>query len=165
MSILTVLLIAVFFAVWKTPRWVKGIGNFALVFGMMTSLIPLYHFLSTLQKVALEQSEGIDSVFDLVSPGVFFGVKAILIPVIYGMIIYLISLVVRMVRKPRIQFYYVRTFLFFISQEYWFLWTEKLKPTECQFRQGSEKEGQQRMFSKIFYRIIVDTSVYLKKPR
>lgn len=102
MSILTVLLIAVFFAVWKTPRWVKGIGNFALVFGMMTSLIPLYHLLSTLQKVALEQSEGIDSVFDLVSPGVFFGVKAILIPVIYGMIIYLISLVVRIVRKPRI---------------------------------------------------------------
>ena len=30
MSVLTVLLVALFFAAWKAPRWVKEIGKFAL---------------------------------------------------------------------------------------------------------------------------------------
>lgn len=102
MSILTVLLVFVFFAAWKAPRWVKELGEFALIFGLMTSLFPLYKFLSTLQNVAVAVGDGVNSVFDLISPGVLFGVKAILIPVIYGMIIYLISLVVRIIQKPRI---------------------------------------------------------------
>lgn len=102
MSIITVLLAAVFFAAWKAPRWVKEIGNFALVFGLMTPLIPIYRFLSTLQQVAWEKGEGVDSIFDLISPGVLFQIKIILIPLIYGMIVYLISLVVRIVQKPRL---------------------------------------------------------------
>ena len=102
MSILTVLLVAVFFAVWKAPRWVKEIGNFALVFGLMTPLFPLYQFFSTLQQVAWDRGEGVNGLFDLISPGVLFGVKVILIPVIYEMMIYLISLVVRIVQKPRL---------------------------------------------------------------
>ena len=32
MAVLTVLLVAIFFAAWKAPRWVKEIGNFALAF-------------------------------------------------------------------------------------------------------------------------------------
>lgn len=102
MSILTVLLVAVFFAAWKAPRWVKEIGNFALVFGLMTPLFSLYQFFSTLQHVAWDRGEGVNGLFDLISPGVLFGVKVILIPVIYGMMIYLISLVVRIVQKPRL---------------------------------------------------------------
>lgn len=102
MSILTVLLVAVFFAAWKAPRWVKEIGNFALVFGLMTPLFSLYQFFSTLQQVAWDSGEGVNGLFDLISPGVLFGVKVILIPVIYGMMIYLISLVVRIVQKPRL---------------------------------------------------------------
>ena len=85
MSILTVLLVAVFFAAWKAPRWVKEIGSFALVFGLMTPLFSLYQLFSTLQQVALDR-----------------GVNVILIPIIYGMMIYLISLVVRIVQKPRL---------------------------------------------------------------
>ena len=102
MSILTVLLVAVFFAAWKAPRWVKEIGNFALVFGLLTPLFPLYQFLDTLQKIALSKGEVVTGVFDLISPGVLFNMKIIFIPVIYGMIIYLISLIVRIVQKPRI---------------------------------------------------------------
>lgn len=102
MSVLTVLLVAVFFAAWKAPRWVKEIGNFALVFGLMSPLFPLYQFFSTLQQVAGFSSDGVGGLFDLISPGVLFGMKVILIPVIYGMIIYLISLVVRIVQKPRL---------------------------------------------------------------
>ena len=33
MTILTILLVALFFAAWKAPRWIKEIGAFALVFG------------------------------------------------------------------------------------------------------------------------------------
>ena len=44
----------------------------------------------------------VHGMFDLISPGVLFGIKVILIPVIYGMIIYMISLVIRMVQKPRL---------------------------------------------------------------
>ena len=42
MTILTILLVAIFFAAWKAPRWIKEIGNFALVFGFLTYLIGMY---------------------------------------------------------------------------------------------------------------------------
>ena len=102
MSILTILLVAIFFAAWKAPRWVKEIGNFALVFGLMTPLFQLYQLFSTLQQVAWDRGEGVSGIFDLISPGILFGMKVILIPTIYGMMIYLISLVVRIVQKPRL---------------------------------------------------------------
>jgi len=102
MSVLTILLVALFFAAWKAPRWVKEIGLFALVFGLVSPLFPLYGALSTLQQVAIDIGEGVNGLFDLISPGVFFGIKVILIPVIYGMIIYLVSLVIRIVQKPRL---------------------------------------------------------------
>ena len=102
MILITLLFISLFFAAWKAPRWVKEIGNFALVFGLMTPLFSLYQFFSTLQQVAWDRGEGVNGLFDLISPGVLFGVKVILIPVIYGMMIYLISLVVRIVQKPRL---------------------------------------------------------------
>ena len=101
MSILTILLVALFFAAWKAPRWVKEIGLFALVYGYVSHLFPLYGALNALQQVAQSRKE-IDGLFDLISPSVLFGVKVILIPVIYGMIIYLISLVIRIIQKPRL---------------------------------------------------------------
>ena len=45
----------------------------------------------------------VSGLFDLISPNVFFGGMRIgLIPVFYGVIIYLISLIVRIVKKPRL---------------------------------------------------------------
>ena len=102
MSVLTILLVALFFAAWKAPRWVQEIGLFALVFGRVSRLVPLYGALSTLQQVAIDIGEGVNGLFDLISPGVFFGIKVILIPVIYGMCIYLVSLVIRIIQKPRL---------------------------------------------------------------
>ena len=103
MTILTVLLVAIFFAAWKAPRWIKEIGKFALVFGFLTFIIGLFQMLTALQQVAMDLGEGVTGVFDLVSPGVFFGgIKVGLIPVTYGMIIYLISLIVRIIKKPRL---------------------------------------------------------------
>ena len=103
MTVLTVLLVAIFFAAWKAPRWIKEIGSFALVFGFLTLLIGLYQMFEALQQVAMDIGEGVTGVFDLISPGVLFGgLKIALIPVFYGIIIYLISLVVSVIKKPRL---------------------------------------------------------------
>ena len=103
MTVLTVLLVAIFFSAWKAPRWIKEIGSFALVFGFLTLLIGLYQMFVALQQVATDIGEGVTGVFDLISPGVLFGgLKIALIPVFYGIIIYLVSLVVRIIKKPRL---------------------------------------------------------------
>ena len=103
MTILTVLLVAIFFAAWTAPRWIKDIGSFALVFGFLTLLIGIYQMFVALQQVAMDIGEGVTGVFDLISPGVLFGgLKIALIPVFYGIIIYLISLVVCLIKKPRL---------------------------------------------------------------
>ena len=103
MTVLTVLLVAIFFAAWKAPRWIKEIGSFALVFGFLTLLIAISQMFAVLQQVAMDIGEGVTGVFDLVSPGVLFGgLKVALIPVFYGIIIYLISLVVCIIKKPRL---------------------------------------------------------------
>ncbi|MBQ6184245.1 MAG: hypothetical protein IJK48_00055 [Bacteroidales bacterium] len=102
MSFLTVLLVAVFFAAWKAPRWVKEIGAFALVAGFLSFILGLRRLFSTLQQVAMA-NDSVSGIFDLISPGVFFGgIKVGLIPVIYGIFIYLVSLVVRVIQKPRL---------------------------------------------------------------
>lgn len=103
MTILTVLLVAIFFAAWKAPRWIKEIGSFALVFGFLTYLIGLYQMFHAFQQVATDLGEGVNGIFDLISPDAFFGGLRIgLIPVFYGVIIYLVSLIVRIVKKPRL---------------------------------------------------------------
>ena len=103
MATLTVLLVAIFFAAWKAPRWVKEIGEFALIFGFFSLVLGLMQMFSALQEVAHDLGEGVSGIFDLISPGVLFGgLKVAMIPIIYGMIIYLISLVVRVIIKPRL---------------------------------------------------------------
>ena len=101
MTIITLLLAALFFAAWKAPRWVKEIGEFALVFGLLAPLFPLYQLFDTLQQVSVARTD-VTGLFDLISPGVLFSGKVILIPVMYGMIVYLISLVLRIIKKPRL---------------------------------------------------------------
>ncbi len=103
MTILTVLLVAVFFAAWKAPRWIKEIGILALVFGFLTLLIGFYQMYEALQKVSMSLGESVTGLFDLISPGVFFGgMKVGLIPLFYGIIVYMVSLVLRIIKKPRI---------------------------------------------------------------
>jgi hypothetical protein len=91
MSVLTVLLVAIFFAAWKAPRWVKEIGAFALAFGFLSLIIALQQMFDVI-------SSGAD--VPLVVLGA--GLKVALIPLIYGIIIYLVSLVVRVIQKPRL---------------------------------------------------------------
>ena len=92
MTILTVLLATLFFAAWKAPRWVKEIGEFAFAFSFCAVLLNLRDCFS-----ALSQLNGD------VDPHVLYrGLMMPIIPVLYGTIIYLISLIVRVIQKPRL---------------------------------------------------------------
>ena len=92
MSLITILLVALLFAAWKAPRWVKEIGLAAPVVALLSLLFGLYRAFD-----ALFQTDG------AISPKIVFaGLKVCTIPIIYGLLVYLLSLVIRIVRKPRI---------------------------------------------------------------
>ena len=91
MIAITVLLIALFLAAWKAPKWVKEIGIAALVVGIFWSICGLTQMLQVLQMIGD------------VSPAVVCGgLKVTLISTLYGLIVYFISLIIRVIQKPRI---------------------------------------------------------------
>ena len=92
MIIITLLFIGLFFAAWKAPAWVKEIGTAALVVGAFWTLLGFMQAADFLQGCA-----------DDISPNIVAGgVKVGLIPVLYGLIVYFVSLVLRLIHKPRI---------------------------------------------------------------
>ena len=91
MSVLTILLVALFFAAWKAPRWVKEIGIAALVVSVFWTLLGLAQAFDTIQTVG-----------DVPQAVLAGGLKVCLISVLYGLIVYFISLVIRVIQKPRI---------------------------------------------------------------
>ncbi len=102
MSVLTVLLVAIFFAAWKAPRWVKEIGLLALFFGFLGTILGLLQVLDVLGATAAK-AEGPFGLFDVVPLSVICGgLKVTLNTTIYGIGIYLVSLIVRIVQKPRL---------------------------------------------------------------
>lgn len=91
MIAITLLLIALFLAAWKAPKWVKEIGIGALVVGIFWTLRGLSQMLGVLQMIGD------------VSPAVICGgLKVTLIATSYGLIVYFISLIIRIIQKPRI---------------------------------------------------------------
>ena len=91
MIIITVLLICMLLAAWKAPKWVKEIGIGALVFSLFWSLMGLTSMCNVIQTVGD------------VSPSVLCGgFKCVLVSTIYGVIVYFISLILRIIQKPRI---------------------------------------------------------------
>ena len=91
MAILTAVLAGLFFAAWKAPRWVKEIGAFALVFGIFSTFLGIMQMLGAVQDIG-EIATGV----------LCGGMKVTLIPTAYGMTIYMVSLILRIVEKPRI---------------------------------------------------------------
>ena len=82
---------AMLIAAWKAPRWVREIGIGALVFAIFGTLMGLLQILNAMQM------------FGDVSPAVLCGgLKVTLIPTFYGFIVYFISLIIRVIQKPRI---------------------------------------------------------------
>ena len=91
MIILTVLLIALLVAAWKAPKWVKEIGISALVAGVFFTLVGLtqmFNAIHTFGHISFSVTCG--------------GLKVALITAIYGLCIYFLSLIIRIIQKPRI---------------------------------------------------------------
>lgn len=91
MMIITLLLVAMLVAAWKAPKWVKEIGIGALVAGIFFTLVGLTQMFDTIQT------------FGHISFSVTCGgLKVALITSIYGLCIYFLSLIIRVIQKPRI---------------------------------------------------------------
>lgn len=91
MIAISLLLIALFVAAWKAPKWVKEIGIAALVVGIFWTLCGLAQMLDALQMIG-----------DVSTAVLCGGLKVTLISTFYGFIVYFISLIIRVIQKPRI---------------------------------------------------------------
>ena len=93
MSIVTLLLIALLLAAWKAPAWVKEIGLIALALGFLLQAIYLIRRGDAIQSVDANS----------ISPNItWMGVKCSLIPSAYCVTVYIVSLIIRIARKPRL---------------------------------------------------------------
>jgi len=90
MTVLTLILIALLLTAWKAPAWVKEIGIIALVAGILFFLIGFF--------IAAAR---IETIGDVSPSALLGGIKVGLIPSMYGLIIYLLSLIIRITQKPR----------------------------------------------------------------
>ena len=91
MAILTAILAGVFFFFLKAPRWVKEIGAFALAFGLFSTLLGIIQMLGVVQQIT-----------EIAMPAFCGGLRVTLIPAVYGLLIFMISLLVRLLGKARI---------------------------------------------------------------
>ena len=89
MSVVTLLLIALLLAAWKVPGWVKEIGLITLALGFLWIATGL------IKEGNIMQEDNVD-----ISPNlVLWGLKCWLIPFAYSIIVYIVSLVIRIIRK------------------------------------------------------------------
>lgn len=92
MSIITLLLILMLLAVWKAPRWVKEIG---LAAPMLSVIIVIIHWYQAADAVI--KCDG------AIHPNIIWaGIRYSCVLVAYGLIVYLVSLILRVILKPRI---------------------------------------------------------------
>ena len=90
MSVVTLFLIAMLFAVWKAPNWVKELGLAAMMAGIMWSLLGLF-----------TASDDIIKAGDIAPTVLAGGLRVAFISTIYGIIVYLISVIIRIIQSPR----------------------------------------------------------------
>ena len=91
MTALTLILLALLLAAWKAPAWVKEIGIIALAVGVLGTLIGFYVAAADISKAGA------------IHPSIIWeGLRIAVITLIYGLEIYLVSLVIRIIQKPRI---------------------------------------------------------------
>ncbi len=91
MSILTILLLAVIISFWKFPSWTKEIGLLALTMGILGQVIGLY-----------SAFKGIEQMGEVSQQMMAGGLKVSSITTIYGLIIYIVSIVFGLINKSRL---------------------------------------------------------------
>ena len=90
-SVMTLELVALLLAAWKAPAWVKEIGLLALMTGILGTLAGLF-----------DAAESIQAAGDVSTGLLWGGIRVALITTLYGMVIYIVSLFIRIVQKPRL---------------------------------------------------------------
>jgi hypothetical protein len=91
MTVITLLFVALLFAAWKAPRWVREIGHLALAFAGIMTLIPIHHAANAVMQAG-----------DISPMLIWGGIKSLTIAPAYALIVYSVSLVIRIIQKPRI---------------------------------------------------------------
>lgn len=91
-GVITLLLIALFFIAWKAPAWVKETGLIALATGWLWTVC---EFMAMANAI-------VDCAPDVDTYIIWGAIPCGLIPAAYGTIVYIISLIIRIIRKPRI---------------------------------------------------------------
>ena len=92
MSLITICLIAMLFSAWKAPRWIKEFGLMALSLGIFSMSVGLYSVFD------LIQATGISVSFTLLCGGL----RVALLAPMYGLLVYILPLMLRLASKPRI---------------------------------------------------------------
>ncbi len=90
MTILTLELVGLLLAAFKAPRWVSSIGSIALCTGLLNTFLGLFNLFTVLQMAG-----------DISPTLIFGGCRSTLIGIIYGISIYVISRIVKIVLSPR----------------------------------------------------------------
>jgi len=91
MALLTLILIALILVAWKAPAWVREIGKMAPVLGIIGTLSGL-----------MVAGKDIADAGGITQGVLWYGLRVTMIPTVYGLLIYLFSLIIRIVQKPRI---------------------------------------------------------------
>lgn len=91
MSFLTLEFIGVLLAAWKAPGWVKEAGLIALTTGVLGTVVGFF-----------QASADISAAGGIAPAIIWAGVRVALITTIYGIIIYGVSLIIRLLQKPRL---------------------------------------------------------------
>lgn len=91
MTLVTLVLVGVLIAIWKAPNWVKEIGLIGLALGILGSLAGCYQGCTDI------------IIAGGISPNILYPavVKVIPITTLYGVMVYLFSVVVNMLQTPR----------------------------------------------------------------
>ena len=98
-GVITLLLIALFFVAWKAPAWVKETGLVALATGWLWTVCEFMAMsnaiVECMSNAAVEGAPDID-------PYIIWGAVPLgLMPAAYGTVVYIISLIIRLLRKPK----------------------------------------------------------------
>ena len=91
MTILTIMLISVIVCYFKFPSWIKELGIIALSVGILGQIIGLYGAF-----------KGIELMGEVSQKTMVGGLKVSSITTIYGLIIYIISMVLRLIKKSKL---------------------------------------------------------------
>lgn len=92
MGIITLILVLVFLAAWKAPAWVSNLGKLGLFTGILGTLFGISQMLDYLGGNAEPPAAVI-----------YRGLKVTLIPLYYGIFVYIIGLIISTVQKPRLR--------------------------------------------------------------